>query len=245
MPGDRPLEHPQDGAVERRVHHRAGTRPAPAVDVAAIEPGDRRHGPEHPGQVVRDGDPRAHRGPVGLTGEVEQAPVGDAEAIEAGALGVRAVLAEHRHPHPHEIVAAVVGADVPALHGPWAEVLAHHVGCGHEAAEQVLARLGAQVAGDAAASPPLHRPEQRVVVDEGPDVAHEVAGAGVLDLDHLGAQLSEQPRAERRRDAGPHVDHPEPLEGPADGHGRGRPSTRSPTMVRWISLVPAQIDDAW
>ena len=26
---------------------------------------------------------------------------------------------------------------------------------------------------------------------------------------------------------------------------RGRPSTRSPMMVRWISLVPAKIDAAW
>ena len=38
-----------------------------------------------------------------------------------------------------------------------------------------------------------------------------------------------------------------PSSGPTDGrgHGRGRPSTRSPTIVRWISLVPAQIDEAW
>ena len=26
---------------------------------------------------------------------------------------------------------------------------------------------------------------------------------------------------------------------------RGRPSVRSPIRLRWISLVPAQIDDAW
>ena len=34
---------------------------------------------------------------------------------------------------------------------------------------------------------------------------------------------------------------------PASGGvaGRGSPRTRSPRMVRWISLVPAQIDDAW
>ena len=41
-----------------------------------------------------------------------------------------------------------------------------------------------------------------------------------------------------------------PARGPAmcssatSGQGRGSPRTRSPTSVRWISLVPAKIDDA-
>ena len=31
----------------------------------------------------------------------------------------------------------------------------------------------------------------------------------------------------------------------ADAQPRGSPRTRSPTSVRWISLVPAKMDDAW
>ena len=48
-------------------------------------------------------------------------------------------------------------------------------------------------------------------------------------------------------ECGGHVVHPL-----ACGHGvvgpsqsRGNPRTRSPTRVRWISLVPAKMEDAW
>ena len=74
---------------------------------------------------------------------------------------------------------------------------------------------------------------------------------GLLDLDDLGAQLAEQAGAERRRDAGAQVEHPQALEraahclAEAGAGSRGRPSTRSPMIVRWISLVPAKIEAAW
>ena len=41
-----------------------------------------------------------------------------------------------------------------------------------------------------------------------PDVAHEIAGARLLDLDDLGPELPEEPRAERRRNTGPQVEYP-------------------------------------
>ena len=99
----------------------------------------------------------------------------------------------------------------------------------------------------------LDRPEERVAVDERTDLAHEVAGAGLFDLDDVGALLAEEPGAERGGDAGAQVEHPQALEraahldaGAAAGAGsRGRPSTRSPMIVRWISFVPAKIEAAW
>src|SRR5690606_20772165 len=48
--------------------------------------------------------------------------------------------------------------------------------------------------------------------------AHEVAAAGLLDLDHLGALLAEQRRAERGGDPRAEVEDAQALEGPP--HGR-------------------------
>src|SRR4029079_5765255 len=64
----------------------------------------------------------------------------------------------------------------------------------------------------------LDRPEQRIAVDEGPDLAHEVAAARLLDLDDLGALLTEQARAERRRDSGAQIEDTKALE--RTGHDR-------------------------
>ena len=108
---------------------------------------------------------------------------------------------------------SALGPDAPVLERPGPEVLAHHVGRGGQPAEQVLALGSAQVAGHALAAPPFDRPEQRLAVVEGPDAAHEVAGARLLDLHDLRTPLAEQAGGERcrrsgcrrRRPAGPRV----------------------------------------
>ena len=102
---------------------------------------------------------------------------------------------------------------------PGAEVLAHDVGRRRQPLEQVPPLGAPQVAGDAAPPAALDGPGQRVVgpvVDrhEGPHGAHEVALAGELDLDHVGPELAEQARAERRGDARADVDHPDAGERP-------------------------------
>ena len=142
---------------------------------------------------------------------MQQPSEGDAEPIEPGSGRVGTRLSEHADAHIDEVVGQVLGSESPALHGPGPEVLAQHVRRGHQPLEELLALGLAQVAGDAAAPPPLDGPGQRVVRlpldgDEGPHGAHEVAAAGQLDLDHVRTELAQQAGAERRRNPGAHVD---------------------------------------
>src|SRR5262249_23221510 len=78
-------------------------------------------------------------------------------------------------------------------------------------------------------------------VHERTDLAHEVAPAGLLDLDDLGAHLAQQTGAERRRDARPQVQDSHPLErrghatvrlSPSPAEGEKRILTRSPPAAR-------------
>src|SRR5262249_58837308 len=93
----------------------------------------------------------------------------------------------------------VPGRDVPALERSGPEVLDGHVGGGGEPAEEILALRLAEVERHALAASTLDRPEERVVVDERTDLAHEVAATGLFDLDDLGTELAQQTRAEWRR----------------------------------------------
>ena len=185
--------------------------------VAAVQRGQGRFGREDPGQVVRHRDAGAHRGAVGFAGEMEEAAVGHAQAVEAGALRIGAVLAEGADAHHDDARVEVSWPDSPFLHGPGAEVLAYDIGCRRQPAEQVLALGGAEVAGGALSAPTLHRPEQRVAVVEGTDGAHEVTGARLLHLHHLGTPLAQQAGAKRCTDAGADVDDAQAVEW--TGHG--------------------------
>ena len=131
---------------------------------------------------------------------------------------------------------------MPALERARPEVLDDDVGCGRETAEHVLTVGLAEIKRHALAPASFDGPEQGVAVGERSDLAHEVAGSGLFDLDHLGAHLTEQSRAERRGDPCAEIQHAQPIQ--RSGH-RGNPRTRSPMMLRWISLVPAKIDDDW
>ena len=78
------------------------------------------------------------------------------------------------------------------------------------------------------------RPSQRAVVG-----AREIAAVGTLDLDHVGAQVGELPRAERRGD-GLLQRRPRGSAGRSEGtscssstqNDRGMPSTCSPMYER-------------
>ena len=148
----------------------------------------------------------------------------DADTIESGPFRERAVLAEGGDAHDDEPRIEIRGRDVPALEGARAEVLDDHICRGRESPEQFLALGLAQVERDALAAAALDGPEQRVAVLERTDLAHEVARAGLLDLDDLGTHLAELSRAERRGDARTEIEHAQPFERP--GH-------------RVISAIPA------
>src|SRR5581483_1642182 len=117
----------------------------------------------------------------------------DPDAVEAGPARVRAVLPERRDADRHQARREVGGPDVPLLERSRPEVLDHDVRGGGEPAEQLLTFGLAQVECDALAPAPLDRPEQRVARSVGAvvagnersDLAHEVAGSGLLDLHDL------------------------------------------------------------
>ena len=161
--GQGPLEDAQDGAVEGGVDDLTSPDRRPAAAVAAVEGGHGGEGGEHTGQVVRHRDAGPDRRTVGITGEVQQAAEGDAQAVEPGARGVRARLAEDADADVDQGRVQVLGSQAPFLHGAGPEVLDHHVGPGRQPLEQILALGVPKIAGDAAPPPAFHRPRQRVV----------------------------------------------------------------------------------
>ena len=133
--GERPLENAERGAVERGVDHRARS----AARVACVQRADRGLGREHAGEVVGDRHADAHRRTIGIAGEMQQAAVADADAVETRPGRVRTVLAEHRDAHGDEARVEIVRADVPLLERAGAKVLDEDVGGCREAPQEVLA----------------------------------------------------------------------------------------------------------
>ena len=101
----------------------------------------------------------------------------------------------------------VLGPEAPLLHRAGAEVLEHDVGGRGELGGDPLALGLAQVERDGALVAGQDRPPQRaVVVAQAAPVAHRVAGAGRLDLDHVGAEVPEQRAGERAGEQLPELD---------------------------------------
>ena len=199
------------------------TAPLPLRASRGIQGGGGGLSGEDAGQVVRDGHPDADGWAVGVAREVEQPTVADPDPVESGPLRVRAVLAEGGDPDPHEAWIQVGRCDVPALERPGPEVLDDDIDRRREGSQQLLTVGQPQVDGHASPAASLDRPEERVaLVGERPDLAHEVAAAGLLDLDDLRPLLAQEPGAERRRDAGAEVEDAESLER-SGHHTRSRP----------------------
>ncbi len=70
-----------------------------------------------------------------------------------------------------------------------------------------------------------------------------VTGTGPLDLDDVGAEITEELSGEGRGENSTQVQYPDTVQGAAHGRAgfgsRGMRSTRSLMMFFWISLVPA------
>ena len=104
----------------------------------------------------------------------------------------------------------VLGAEAPLLHRAGAEVLEHDVGARGQLGGDPLALGLAQVERDAALVAGEDRPPQAVVVvAQAAPVAHRVADARRLDLDHVGAEVAEQRAGERAGEQLPELDRPQ------------------------------------
>src|SRR5690606_16074146 len=201
-------EHGDDRLQDAQVDLLAGT----AAGVAVVQ--GREHRPEagDAGDAVGQAERRQGGWTVGLAGDVREPAHRLRQRAECRPRGVRSGLAEPGDAGeddagvalPHLLVAAP-----PAFEGSRAEVLHHHVGGLHQPQEQLRAVRVAQVQADGALVARDHLPPQWYAVPTVPVVAHAVAVPGVLDLDHVGAEVPEQLADERSGEDGRHVDDPQ------------------------------------
>ena len=176
------------------------TAPAPVAAVpcvAAVEGSQRGLRREHAGEVVARRHAGAHGRTVRVAGEVEQPAVADAQTVEAGPGGVRPVLAEGGDAHHHEARVEIRRARVPQRSSVPGRKFSHDdVGRRGQPPEQLAGRRSCRrsIVTLLRPRPSTAQNSEYPSVDERTDLAHEVARARLLDLDHLGALLAEQTR---------------------------------------------------
>ena len=157
---------------------------------------------------------------VGIAGEVEQPDPGQVVGVVPGSRRIRPVLAvagDRAVDEPRVLLAQPLVADAEAVHHAGPERLEQHVGAAREPQQHVAAagRLEVDPDGPLAA---VQRQERRgrragigaLVLRLGP--ADVVAHPRVLDLDHVGAEVGQQQRAEAARQQAREVDHPQAAE---------------------------------
>ena len=214
--GDQVLHDREHALVEGGVDHLAPARPFPVVQ-GHHDADDGVQG----GQAVADGDAGPGRRAVGLAGDIAQAAHGLADESVAGPLRIGAGLAEARHPgHDQPGVAGSQGviAHAPLFQGTGAEVLDEDVRLVDEGQGQLPAFRLAQVEGHRALVAPDHGPPGRQALGQGPaPLAHGIALARVLDLDHVRAEVAKDLPAEGPGDEGSHFDDPEVGQGAFHG----------------------------
>ncbi len=175
---------------------------------------------------------RLDRRPVALAGQPEQADEPEVVHVVAGAVAVRPVLAvagDRAVDDPGVLLLEPLVADPEPVQHAGAEALEQHVGLAHEPQQHLAPRLRLEVDADRALVA-VQREEQRragallrpLVVRRRP--AHVVAQPGVLDLQHVGAEVGQQPRAEPARQQPRQVEHADARERAAHRPSRSRAS---------------------
>ncbi len=210
--------HPDDRGEQRRTHDRADAGAVPLV-----ERGDHAVGAVHPGQQVRDrgADPLRVVGPG--AGQRHQAGLALGDLVVAGPAALRSVVAEAGDREHHQ--ARVAGlerldAEAEPVEHAGAEVLHQHVGPVDQPEQDVLVGRVLEVEGDrllvAVAGEEVGRLDRLGVAHEGrTPAAGVVPGAGRLDLDHPGAEVTEHHPGVRPGEGAGEVDDEDVLEGSA------------------------------
>ena len=204
---------------ERAVGHRDVDQLTLAAALALVQ---RRHDAERRHQraaaEVRDLPRRLHRRAIALPRQAEHPHESQVVHVVARALALGPVLAVAGDRAVHErrvLLAEALVADAEALQHAGSEGLEQHVVVAREGQQHLPPPLALQVDPDRALVAVERQEERRaralrklLVVRGRP--AHVVAGARVLDLQHLGAEVREQERAEPSREQAREVEHLQP-----------------------------------
>ena len=207
--------------AQRAVGHRDVDELALARAVAlAQRREDAEGGHQRAAADVGDLPRRLHRRAAAVAGQPEQADQAEVVHVVPAAVAVRAVLAvagDRAVDQPRVDLPQAVVADAQAVQDARPERLEEDVGVAGEAQQHVAALVGLEIDPDRALAPVERQEERRVgallgalVVRRRP--AHVVAHAGVLDLDHVGAEVAEQQRAEPAGQQPREVEDAQPLE---------------------------------
>ncbi|MEK7859941.1 MAG: hypothetical protein AAB284_01135, partial [Chloroflexota bacterium] len=180
--GDRGLEH---GHVDEL---------SAAVALASRERGEDRDRPvERSGEV---GDRHSHldRRPAFRAGDAHEARDGLHDDVERRPIRVRPGLppaADRRVDKPVVRLEEGGGGEAEVGHRPGAEVLDDDVGASRQAPEELLPLVGLEVEGEAALVAVEPDELAALAVEHGREAPRQVAGAGLFDLDAVGAEVGE------------------------------------------------------
>ena len=153
------------------------------------------------GDVV-DGDADLGGLAVGLAGHPQKAADALGHDVEPRTVAVRAGLAEPADGAVEDVFAHLphgVVIDAEASGDAGAEVLDDQIRAGGKLEEEFAAAIGLQVDGDRPLAAVGHRERIALAVDLRRHPPRVVAGAWLLDLDDIRAELSENHRAVRAR----------------------------------------------
>lgn len=165
---------------------------------------------EHRRGVVHDRDTREHRRTVREAGDVGQPGECRGRELVGGLFGVGPALTPPGHAEVHQTGVdrgQVRVAEPPARHGARAHVLDQDVRPADQPAQHRLPLRAPQVERDRTLVAPVHLPVPGVAGLAVPDRTDEITPARGLDLDHLGAEVTEDRRGERTADQCPDVEH--------------------------------------
>ena len=187
--------------VEHRLEQR-GVDPLALAGVLALQQREQDAlAEEHAGRGVGDRDAHAHRPAPGLTGHRHQAAQALHDLIDAGSIGVGAVLAEAGDAGQDDARVDATQpfvAEAEALLDGGAEVLHHHVAARHQPVEHGAAARALQVDAEAALV------AVQVLLVGTVTAAERAALAAfrrLLDADDVGAPVGQQAHGRRGRRA--------------------------------------------
>jgi hypothetical protein len=200
--------------VQRHIDHLA----LAAVDLAVVQRREHADGAVQRRQRVANRHAHAHRHAAWLAGKVAQATHGLADGAKAWQVTVRprlAVARDAQHDEAGVERVQLFGRHAPRFERAGAKVLDQHIGLGYQLAGYGLPFVLAQVQRHRALVARLHLPPHRgAFLDQAP-VAQRVAARrtgsarirGGLDLDHIGAELTQRLAAKRPGDELAHFHH--------------------------------------